>query len=170
MRLEEALRKFLEALRRVELAACVFALLLLAAVLFGDVLARALTGSGLVWARQVAVFAGVAVATLGLGLAMAAGEQLRPRFADHWLPSAWNATVRRAGNLLAASAHAAFAWLGVLLVVETAQLGELSTVLRIPLWPVQALLPLGFAIAALRHVCWAAYPGLQPPEHAGVAE
>ena len=48
------------------------------------------------------------------------------------------------------------------LVLETRLLEETATVLRIPLWPLQALIPLSFLSAAVRCACFALNPALAP--------
>jgi hypothetical protein len=55
-----------------------------------------------------------------------------------------------------------FAVIALQLVLETRQLAETATVLRIPLWPLQALIPLAFSSAALRYLAYSIQPALAP--------
>ena len=158
----QAAENFLRLLRRAEQALCLVAFAVLATALFLDLTLRELAGNGLVWARQTGVYAGITVAMLGIGLASAAGEHLRPRFADRWLPRRWEPAVVRLAEFTTALVCLLFGILAGQMVAETAQLQEISTVLRIPVWPVQALIPLAFAIAFLRHLLYGCLPALRP--------
>ncbi len=157
-------RRALEAIRRVELTVTCAAFAVLAAVIFADVVVRETTGSGLSWSRQIGVFANVVVTIVGIGLASASGAHLRPRFADGWLPAAWDPWLTRIGELLTAVFCAVFAWIALGVVQETYELDERSVVLRLVVWPFQAVLPAAFALAALRHACYGIWPGLRPAE------
>lgn len=147
---------------RVERVVTFLAFLLMVGVIFGDVLARELTGTGLHWARQAGVYANLVVVMFGIGLASAGGAHLRPRFADGWLPEAWGPVIDRLADLLMAAFCLTFALAAADVVAETYRLGERSTVLRTPVWPVQAVIPLVFLLAAVRHGCYALYPDLRP--------
>jgi len=141
---------------------CSAAFALLAAVMFADVLMRELVGNGLPWAQQTAVYANIVVALFGLGLATSGGKHLRPRFADNWLPTVWQPTLQRLGHAVSALLLLVFALVAMQLVAETRALNEVATVLRVPLWPLQALIPLSFVSAGLRYTCYALRPALAP--------
>jgi TRAP-type C4-dicarboxylate transport system permease small subunit len=158
------IRRALELVRQAELAVTCAAFAVLAAVIFADVLVREFTGSGLSWARQIGVYANVIVTIVGIGLASASGAHLRPRFADRWLPAAWDPWLARLGELLTAAFCFAFAWLALSVVRETFALDERSVVLRLMVWPFQSVLPLAFLLAALRHACYGIWPALRPAE------
>ena len=143
---------------------CVAAFSLLAGVMIADVALRELSGNGLPWAVQTAVYANLVVALFGLGLAASAGSHLRPRFADRLLPAHWRPLLERTGHLVSALFLAGFAMLALQLALETRSLGETATVLRIPLWPLQLLIPLAFTSAALRYACFALRPQLAPAD------
>lgn len=164
MHAPRSIRRALDAIRHVELAVTCAAFAVLAAVLFADVVVREITGSGLSWARQVGVFANVVVTIVGIGLASASGAHLRPRFADGWVPRAWDPWLVRIGELLTALFCLAFAWLALSVVRETYALDERSVVLRLVVWPFQAVLPAAFVLAALRHACYGLWPALRPAE------
>ncbi|RMF97535.1 MAG: TRAP transporter small permease [Gammaproteobacteria bacterium] len=147
---------------RVERAVTFIAFCAVIAVVFADVVSRELTGAGLHWARQAGVYANLVVVMFGLGLASASGAHLRPRFADGWLPAAWRPWLERIADALMALFCIGFATVAAGVVFDSWQLGERSTVLRTPVWPVQAVIPLAFALVALRHALYAAYPALRP--------
>ena len=147
-------------LERWERRGCIAAFTLLALVLFADVLLRELLGNGLPWARQTGVYANLVVVLCGMGLATSAGVHLRPRFADRLLPLSWQGTLVRIGFALSAAFLLLFSALALQLVLETRALDETATVLRIPLWPLQALLVLSFASSGVRNFCYCLQPQL----------
>jgi len=149
---------------RAERAITFLAFLLMIAVVFADVVSREVTGTGLHWARQAGVYANIFVVMVGIGLASADGAHLRPRFADGWLPHAWEPAVLRLKEWLMALFCAGFAAVAFGVVAETFALQERSAVLRTLVWPVQAVIPLVFGVAALRHALFGLYPALRPDE------
>lgn len=136
-------------------------------VVFADVVTREVTGSGLLWARQVGVYANIFVVMLGFGVASADGAHLRPRFADHWLPRSWDRFLPHVQEALMAGFCLAFCVLAAQVLAETFALQERSVVLRVVIWPVQAVIPLAFGIATVRHGLYAVWPGLRPAEVVG---
>lgn len=158
------LASLLAGLRQAELVITTSAFVVLAVVIFADVVMRRVTGSGLVWAREVGVLANVVLTIIGIGLASADGTHLRPRLLDHIFPASWDAGMTRVQELLTALAFAALAWIAMTVVLETVELDDRSVVLRWVLWPVQACLPLAFAVAALRHGVYAWRISLRPRE------
>lgn len=154
--------QLLHTLRRVELVVTFAAFVVLATVIFADVVIRELTGTGLAWAREVGVYANVVVTLVGIGLASDAGAHLRPRFADRWLPAAWEPTLLRVGEILTTLFCLSFAYIALRVVLETRDLDERSVVLRMAVWPVQAVLPLAFVLTAVRHAAFARWPSLAP--------
>jgi C4-dicarboxylate transporter DctQ subunit len=162
MRKNPTLNRCLQAMARFERGLCAAAFVVLASVLFLDVLLRELLGNGLPWARQVGVYSNIVVALLGIGLASQAGTHLRPRFADAWLPARFDSVITVLQHAVTSLFFLGFAAIALHLVFETYQLKEISTVLRTPVWPVQALLPLAFLLGALRHGAYAYDPSLSP--------
>jgi TRAP-type C4-dicarboxylate transport system permease small subunit len=133
-------------------------------VVFADVASRELTGTGLHWARQAGVYANLFVVMLGLGIASASGAHLRPRFADHWLPAAWEPFVERARDGLMALFCLCFAAVAIGVVGDSYALGERSAGLGVLIWPFQAVIPAVFLIAAFRHGVFCAFPAIRPPD------
>jgi len=138
------------------------AFMILVFVVFADVAVREISGTGLHWARQIGVYANLGVVMLGMGLASADGAHLRPRFADAWLPKAWAPALETLGQWLMAAFCAAFAAVAGSVVADSLLMQERSAVLRIVVWPFQALIPLAFGLAAIRHALFALYPPLRP--------
>jgi len=141
----------------------------LIAALFADVLSRQLSGTGLHWAPQTGVYANVVVVMFGLGLASAGGSHLRPRFADRWWPARFQPMLERANDFGMAIFCIALALIAVGVVADSYALQERSVALLIAVWPFQATVPLAFAIAGIRHLAFAAFPDLRPPQAGALA-
>jgi len=167
---KESARRFLSALYQVERAIACVAFALLVAVIFSDVATRVFSGSGLYWARQIGVYANVIKVMFGIGLASAANVHLRPRFADGWLPKSWGPFLDHFSEVLMALFCLVFALVAFDLVRETYLLDVRSVVLRMIVWPIQGVIPLVFALAALRHGLYARWPDLKPPEQGAMAD
>ena len=120
--------KLLNHLRRTEQGICALAFATLVTVLFTDVLAREITGSGLHWASEAGLFANVVLVMAGFGLAGASDTHLRPRFADEWLPSAWQPLLQRVGYLLTALFCGVLCAYTFSMVLTTAGLEDLSLI------------------------------------------
>lgn len=158
----KAITLLLAAIDRIERGVVLISFAILAGAVFADVLLRELTGAGIAPARELAVFAMVAVALLGMDLATRDGLHLRPRFADGWLPAAWQPWLGRVSNAIAASILGTLAVFAAIVVGETVALDERSPVLRVPIAPIQLLLPLAFGLMAFRHLVGAIWPALAP--------
>lgn len=149
---------------RLEKVLCVTAFVLLVVVLFADVVSRELTAAGLHWASQIGVWANVAVVMAGFGLASASGAHLRPRFLDAFMPAGWDNLLGFVQHCVMALFCSAIGWVSLLVVTESFRLGEVEITLFWPVWPVQALLPLAFFAAAVRHLIYAIYPRQRPAD------
>lgn len=154
--------RLLNGLARAERAITTTAFVVLIVVVFADVVSRELTGTGLHWARQAGVYANLFVVMFGLGVASAGGAHLRPRFADGWLPARFNEVLDRLQDAGMAVFCVAFAGIGIAVVAESFVLADRSVVLRIVVWPFQAVIPIAFTLAGLRHLAYAIFPELRP--------
>ena len=155
--------RLLNGLGQAERAITTTAFVVLIGVVFADVVSRELTGTGLHWARQAGVYANLFVVMFGLGVASAGGAHLRPRFADGWLPARFNAVLDPLQDAGMAVFCVAFAGIAIAVVAESFVLADRSVVLRIVVWPFQAVIPIAFTLAGLRHLAYAIFPELRPP-------
>ena len=151
-------------LGRIERLLCISAFAVLVVVLFADVISREATAAGIHWASQIGVWANVFVVMAGFGLASAGGAHLRPRFADGWLPQSWHSVLVTIQHLCMAAFCAAIGGVALAVVLGSYRLGEVEITLFLPVWPVQAMLPLAFFTGALRHLIYALLPELRPAE------
>lgn len=159
----------LAAIGRVERFMTLAAFTVLIAVVFADVVSRELAGRGLHWAMQAGVYANYVVVLFGLGIASASDAHLRPQFADRWLPARFEPWLRRLPDAGMALFSLGFAVVAVDVVAVTRELGDRSAVLGNLIWPLQALLPIVFALAAVRHSLYAGWPSLRPEPPADTA-
>lgn len=157
-----AAQSFLTWLTRFERFCAVALFAFMASVVMADVAAREITGLGISGAPRLAVYAFIAMALISFGLASQSAEHLRPRFADGLFPARWEPMLQRIQETLMTLFCLIFAWVALGVVSETAALGEVSRSLKIPIWPMQAIFPLVFGIAAVRHGLFAFYPALKP--------
>lgn len=160
----------LAAIGRLERLVTVAAFTVLIAVVFADVVSRELSGRGLHWAMQAGVYANYVVVLFGLGIASASDAHLRPRFADRWLPARFEPWLARLPDAGMALFCLGFASVAVDVVAVTRELGDRSAALGNLVWPLQALLPVVFALAAVRHALYARWPSLRPAPPPGSGE
>jgi TRAP-type C4-dicarboxylate transport system permease small subunit len=159
---------------RVECLLAVLCFSFIAAVLVIDVLGREFYGpvmkllglqvgaTGLFGSQKLAIFALVIGSFAGIGIATATGVHLLPRLGFAWVPKAWGPTMDRLADLITGLFLLAVAWYGVQFVLSSKASGVLAAVINVSAWPVQAVIPLGFASAALRYFFFAAWPALRP--------
>lgn len=131
-------------------------------VIIADVMSRKLTGVGIAGAPRIAVFAMIATAFVSVGLASDTRRHLRPKFSDRWLPAEWDPMITVVQEVLTSAFCLVFAVVAVSVVYETYELQEQTRALRIPVWPMQALIPLVFFVAAIRHAIYGFVPTLRP--------
>lgn len=155
---------FLKKLRTFEQAVCFAAFSVMAIALFSDVFWREWTGSGILQASQIGVFGMIVVAFMGIGLATADGAHLRPRFADHLIPKAWEGFIVRLADLITALFYWFVAGVGIYIVFEAYEYGDVFNTVRIVIWPFQLVIVLAYFIGGVRHIIFLARPELRPPE------
>lgn len=154
--------RFLALLFRIERAAAVALFAAMTLIMVADVGARELTGVGLSGAPRIAVYCFILMSMLSFGLASGRAAHLRPRVADRLTPESWEPAMMRIQEALMALFSIVFAVVALDIVAETYRLQEVSRTLRIPVWPMQAVFPLVFLIAFVRHGLYVLYPALKP--------
>ncbi|MEM8986243.1 MAG: TRAP transporter small permease [Pseudomonadota bacterium] len=147
---------------RIERIACLLAFALMAAALMFDVGARLVRGSGVLGAPQAGVIGMIAVSMFGMGLASSAGEHLRPNFLDGIWPKGWSRAAFQAADATTGLFFALFAVIAALVVAESYGLGDVTSVLRWPVWPLQSLIVAAFSLNAVRYFIFALNPDLRP--------
>ena len=155
-------KKILSRLTLIEKWMTFTAFLILVVVMFADVAIRELSGTGLHWSRQIGVYANLFVVMFGLGVASSESAHLRPKFADNWLPESWNPILERFQEGLMCLFCLVFSIVATQVVIETFNDDVQSMVLRIAIWPFQAIIPIAFFMTSIRHLIYTMYPNLRP--------
>lgn len=159
---QAAARRLLEAIAKGESVVAVAAYTVVASVLLIDVLGREVFGQGLWGAQRVAVYCTILAAYCGFGLASGSGTHLRPRIADHWIPAAYDRAMNRLADLVSVAVLLTIAYYAYVFARENFELGTIVAVLDWKVWPMQAIIPLGFTLGALRYLAFAVFPALRP--------
>ncbi|MEM7569080.1 MAG: TRAP transporter small permease subunit [Pseudomonadota bacterium] len=162
---------FLAVLTRFERIIAVTLFAFMALIVMADVVSREVTGVGISGAPRLAVYAFIVMSLMSFGLASQSAEHLRPRFVDKLFPAQWEIGLQRLQEAIMTVFCLIFSLVALGVVLETKELGEVSRSLKIPIWPMQAVFPLTFFIAAIRHGLFALYPALKPqPPSKGEAQ
>lgn len=171
----EPVRRLLAAWHRAECVLAVAAFATMAGVLVLDVVGRELLypllhalgvpvgAMGVFGAAKIAVYALVVATYAGIGVAAATASHLVPRAAFGAVPARWGAHVDRLADGVTALILAMAAFACAQMVAGTREIGLRAPFLQWPLWLVQLAMPLGFASAAVRYLCFAVWPGARPP-------
>ena len=171
--------RLLQLWHRAECWLAVLAFFFIALVLCIDVVGREFYGplmnamgfsvgsTGLFGSQKLAIFALVIGSFCGVGIATATGVHLVPRLAFGWFPQAWGEAIDRLADLFAGVFLLGVSWYGVVFVLASKQSQVLAPVINVSAWPIQMVIPLGFASAAVRYFFFARWPDLrpEPPEY-----
>ncbi len=159
-------QKFLSVTLRIEMTIAFVTLLSMTLALAADVIGRELFQSGVFGSVKFSVFALIYCAMAGFGIATATGGHLRPKFLDGLLGPVLAGPATRAGNVASCLILLTLAYGGWKMVVFSREIEDTDLTLGIMLWPIQIAIPLGFALSALRHLIYAAFPDHAPAEGA----
>ncbi|QQS13308.1 MAG: TRAP transporter small permease [Rhodospirillales bacterium] len=165
--MQEAVRRSLGLLYRLETIVACVAFVLVAASLFADVFSREALGNGIFGAQKFAVFATAIAGLLGFTIVVHSGGHLRVSAVDRLFPESWQGPMTRIGDLVSCGICLFLGVYAVQFVASSARLGETDMVFKIKLWPIQAALPYLFFASALRYAAHAAFPALRPEEKDG---
>ena len=154
-------------LARTESAFCVAGLAIMALALIVDVGARLSVGHGVVGAAQLGLVGMLLTALFGIGPAADAGEHLRPRILDRYCPPSWEPALVRAGHALTAGFFGLLVWIAAGVAAESHGLDDVTSLLRWPVWLLQSVFVVAFALNALRYALFAVRPSLSPRNGVG---
>lgn len=161
----ERARRFLRVLYALMAAVATSFYGLLSVILILNVFARNVLEQPLFFgAERVAVICTLLAGNFGLALASASGAHIRPRVADHWVPASWDTAMNRIADLVTAVVMFGVAAYAIDFVYQQYDLEAVLESLYWPAWPIQAAIPLGYMVAGLHYLCFAAFPALRPRE------
>lgn len=151
-------------LMRAELVVACSGLAFAAFVLCADVIARELFGQGFYGVQKLAVYCCAIAGALGMSIVVHAGGHLRITAIDALYAPRMLQLVSRFGDLVSAAAFLFLAWFAVRFVANTYAFNETDTILQLPIWRIQIVLPVAFLLAALKFLVHAAFPATKPEE------
>lgn len=157
-------RRFLRALYTVMAAVSTSFYGILAVVLIYEIISRNLFDHSLYWASRVAVFAMIVGGNFGLALATASGAHIRPRLGDHWIPAKWAPAMDRLSDVVAGVVMIGVGILSALYSLESFDFDRQAETLPWPVWPVQAVIAMGYVVAAAHYFVFALFPALRPAQ------
>lgn len=119
-------------------------------VVFADFVLREVVNQGLVWAKELAVYLLIWVGFLGASLAVHRRRHLVIQAGEKLFPPAVRKWTSLLGCLTTSLLCLLLSWLALRFVLETRQIAETSLGMGMPLWIVQAVIPLSFLIIGIR--------------------
>lgn len=137
-------------LHRLEDALIVIVLLGMVVLAVAQILLRNLTGTSLIWVDPLLQNAVLWIGMLGAMIASRNDSHIRIDLASHYLPPAWQRGLFMLVDLFTSVVCAVVAWFSFVTVREEAMLG-LKAFASVPSWWLQSIIPLGFALIALRY-------------------
>lgn len=143
-------RKLDDGLAKAESAFLAIALAVMVLVVFSDFVLREALNQGLIWAKELAVYLLIWVGFLGASLAVHKRRHLVIQAGERLFPPRIRKWTSLAGCLVTALLCLLLAWLALRFVLETRALREASLGMGLPLWIVQAVIPLAFLFIGLR--------------------
>ncbi|HPD92442.1 MAG: TRAP transporter small permease [Rhodobacter sp.] len=168
--MERQINRLLGWVTRAEIAVIVLSFVAMTALLLADIVGREIVRQGLFGASSYALYFLILSAMLSFDVAVAKGVHLRPTAFDGLVPQAWAPTMERLGHVLSAAIAVLVVWGAWVFIAETRFFHETNATIRLPLWPMQTPLVIGFGLSGLRHCLYALYPGLAPQKPAAEAE
>lgn len=167
--MERTVGRVLGSLMSVERAIAFVCFIIMLGVLIADVVGREMFHAGIFGSVRVAVYGLIICAMAGFGLATATNGHLRPAFMDSVFSGPLEAPAIRLGQLASAGILVMMAYAAWKMVAFSLLIDERDLALGIPVWTVELALPVGLALSAFRHLCFAAFPALIPAKQ-GVME
>lgn len=154
----------LRLISRIEKTLCAAGFLVMSLALVADVAARLTLGYGIVGAPQLGLVGMLVTAMFGVGLAADAGQHFRPRVLDKYRPAGWEGAMVRIGHALTSAFFALLATVAAWVAWESWQLGDVTSLLRWPVWALQGVVAVALAFNAVRYALFCARPDIVPPQ------
>lgn len=143
---------------------CSVCILAITAIVMYEVIARSMLDAPTIWVQECAVYLLIAVAFFGLAPTEHVGENIRIDILSRHFPPPVRHWLEIATCLLIALFAAVAGWGGWQMVQQSLRFGRRSpTLLAVPVWIPQSLLPIGMALL-LFGALWAAWRLLRKSE------
>ena len=137
-------------LHRLEDALIVIVLLGMVVLAVTQILLRNLNGTSLMWVDPLLQNGVLWIGMLGAMIASRNDSHIRIDLASHYLSPVWQRGFSVLVDLFTSAVCAVVAWFSLATVREEATLG-LKAFASVPSWWLQGIIPLGFALIALRY-------------------
>lgn len=147
-----ALRAVDRGLTMLEVATVTALLVLSVLVLSGDIASRVVFGVSVSWAAEVARYAIVWMVFVGGSIGARSGAHISIDIAAELLPPRFARPTVILASAIAAASCAATSWLGYKLVLQMTMFSQKSPSLELPMWLVYSVIPVSFALMAVRFV------------------
>lgn len=122
------------------------------AVLGGNFISRNLLGSSWLFSEEVGSFMLIVQCFAGMAYCARMGRHIRMSAVFDLLPSKVKRITMVFICLLTAAALGYLGYLGILWVLRTQASGKVSSVLRVPMWIVYSVIPLGCFLSVVQYV------------------
>jgi TRAP-type C4-dicarboxylate transport system permease small subunit len=148
-------------LSRAEHALLVVCLALMMVTAFAQIAARNLFGIGLTWSEPLVRYLVLWVGFLGAALAVREGRHITIELTSLWAPARDNRVLQAVSHLASALVCAVLAVAAARFVRDEAQIGG-ETLLFLPAWVPELIIPFTFAVMTLRFLLRAARSATRP--------
>ena len=145
------MRRLLTWVHRLEDGLIVLVVLMMVVLAVAQIVLRNVAGTGLVWADPLLRNAVLWIGLLGAMIASRKDEHIRIDLAGSFLPERLRPWLTGVVDLFTAGVCLLTAWYGLDFVIDEREFGG-SGFAGIPSWLLQAVIPLGFAVIALRYL------------------
>lgn len=124
-------------------------------IAFGQIVLRNVFATGVAWADGSTQLLVLWIAVIGALAATSDSRHISINLANRLLPPAWHRRALVIVDVFAAGVAGAFTWQALRFVADSRDFGDV-VLGGVPAWPVQAVLPVGFALITIRFVVNAA--------------
>lgn len=126
-----------------------------------DVFSREVLGQGVWGAPRFAVYTAIVAGFLGMSLAAAENNQIRPQILDAIIPVRFDVYVNRLADLISAIVYLFLTYLAIGFVISSYENNDIAAVLDWQLWPIQLVLPYSFCAVGFRYILYTVSPSLK---------
>jgi len=151
------LDKAMSVLMEVAESLCAACVLAIAAIVIYEIVMRTVFNAPTIWVQEVAVYLLLATAFLGFAPTLAAGQHIRIDILSNRFGARTRAALECMFNLAIAAFAALVVWGGSQMLLQSLRFGRKSlTLLEVPVWIPQLLVPIGGCLLMLSalHAAW----------------
>lgn len=155
-----AFHRLVRFLHHLEDAVLVSLLLALLGLAVAQIIMRNVFDGGWLWADNAVRVLLLWVALWGANVAARNGRHIRIEIASHYFPKSWQPVMLAFCDFICALISGVVAWHSALFVLDEKSYGEMAF-LNVPVWVCELVIPLAFAILAVRFLGQALFTALR---------